>query len=281
MRRGTIAVLFLAFLAAPACSTSTSPLDRELSGGFLDTEESEDYNRGTLYTYMDGGADLYLEYGFSSLSVRRYARGRDRYLVELYEMKAPESASAIYTCNRRAGSETELLKGCPAGVTDAEVQLARGPYYLVCRNEDPMARTRSHLVELARQIAEGLPGDCGTGKLFVRLPAERRMPGSEIALLGPIALNARPWLVALARDGFSRGWLATYEFPTGQVETLLAEYDGEGEAEHAVTEFKKSKASDVRAERREDVAVVTRAPGVPPDDVSSLISSLLSEPKWR
>ncbi|MFB3905354.1 MAG: DUF6599 family protein [Acidobacteriota bacterium] len=277
MRR---AVISLAFILG-ACSSSTDPLERELSGGYIDTEESGSYNRGSLYTYMDGGADVYLEYGFSGLSVRRYARGRERYLVELYEMKGSESASAIYSFNRRAGTEANLLPGCVAGITDAEIQLARGSYYLVCRNEDPMSKSRQHLVDLARQIAERLPGNCGVGDLFTRLPAERRVAGSEIALLGPIGLNVRPWLAGLGKDGFSRGWLATYDFPVGKVEALLAEYGDAAEAERAVAAFKDSDEPGVDAESRAELVVVTRAPGVPRQDVSSLVSSLLSEPKWR
>jgi len=280
MKRRYLAVLIQALFAA-ACSSSPGPLDQELSGGYVDTEESESYNRGTLYTYMDGGADLYLEYGFSSLSVRRYARGKDRYQVELYEMKSPESAFAIYSYNRRPGTEAELVPTCLAGITDAEVQLARGSYYLVCRNEDPMAKNRLRLVELASQIAGRLTGDCGAGNAFVRLPAERRVAGSEIALFGPIGLNARPWLASLGRDGFSRGWLATYQFPVGQVETLLAEYTSPKTAENALAQFKKSDEAGVQAERHEEVVAVTHAPGVPREDVASHISSLLNPPEWR
>jgi hypothetical protein len=280
MSKSGFVVLILALLPA-ACSTSPGPLDRELTGGYIDTEESENYSRSSLYTYMDGGADLYLEYGFSSLSVRHYARGKDRYLVELYEMTGPQSAFGIYSYNRRPGSESELVPGCPAGITDAEVQFTRGSYYLVCRNEDPMARNRPEMVELVRQIAERLPGNCGAGKLFVRLPAEHRVAGSEIALFGPIGLNARPWLASLGKEGFARGWLATYKYPVGQVETLLAEYGSSKEAEQAVVRFKKSTESGVDADRREEVVAVTRAPGVPREDVHSLVASLLNPPEWR
>jgi len=275
-----VAIVILALFPA-ACSASQGPLDQELSGGYIDTEESENYNGRTLYTYMNGGADLYLEYGFSRLSVRRYARGRERFLVELYEMKDRDSAFALYSCNRRPGTDAELVPGCSAGITDAEIQLARGSHYLVCRNEDPTSRNRPRLVELARQITERLAGDCGPGDLFVRLPAERRVAGSEVALLGPVALNLRPWVASLRRDGFSRGWLATYQFPAGQVETLLAEYGSEAEAEQAVAQFRKSQEPDIEAEHREELVGVTRAPGVPREEVNSLVSSLLSEPKWR
>ncbi|RPI23030.1 MAG: hypothetical protein EHM61_20770 [Acidobacteria bacterium] len=279
MKRWPVLLPVFALVAA-GCRDSSAPLKEPISG-FSDTEESESYNRATLYTYMDGGAEVYLEYGFSSLDVRRYARGSERYLVELYKMKDGESASAIYTYTRRTGKEAELLPGCLAGITPAEVQLARGTYYLVCRNEDPMAKRSPSLRELALQLAERLPGDCGVGDLFSRLPAERRVSGSEIALFGPIALNVRPWLASLGRAGFSRGWLATYTLPAGQVETLLAEYASPQEANRAVADYKKSEEPDVVAERREESVVLVRAPGVPRDDLGSLVSSLLSPPEWR
>src|SRR5512143_1516884 len=114
MKRRVLTVVLGGLLPA-ACSSSPGPLDQALTGGYIATEESENYAGGSLYTYMDGGADLYLEYGFSGLSVRRYARGKDRYLVELYEMKAPEAAFGVYSYNRRLGSESELVARCPAG----------------------------------------------------------------------------------------------------------------------------------------------------------------------
>ena len=281
MNRVILALIVLALVPA-ACSTNSSGVfDQPLSGGFIDTEEPESYNGRSLYTYMDGGAELYLEYGFSNLSVRRYVRGRDRYLVEVYEMRDPESAAAVYTYGRRAGKEADLVPGCPASITGSEIQLARGSHYLVCRNEDPMAKTGPRLVELARQITQRLQGDCGTGQLFVRMPAERRVPGSEIALSGPIGLNVRPWLSTLGKNGFTRGWIASYKFPDGEVEALLAEYDSPKAAQQAVGELKKSAEPGVDADVREEVVAVTRAPGVPREDIASLISSLLSEPEWR
>ncbi len=280
MSRTSLTLMILALFPA-ACSNSAGVLDQPLSGGFIDTEESESYNRGTLYTYMDGGADIYIEYGFSNLSVRRYVRGRDRYVVELYQMRDPDSASAVYTYGRRAGKEADLVPGCAASITDSEIQMARGSYYLVCRNEDPMARNRSRLADLAIQVAKRLPGDCGTSDLFVRLPAERRVPGSEIALFGPVGLNVRPWLSSLGKSGFSRGWLATYKFPVGQVDALLADFDSPEAAEQALAGLKKSNEPGVEADRLEEVVAVTRAPGVPRDDVASLMSSLLKPPEWR
>jgi hypothetical protein len=129
-------------------------------GGFADIEQPESYTGATLYTYMDGGADFYLKQGFSALYVRRYGRDNERFIVELYEMKDASAASRIYQSSRRLNAEKELANGCLASVTPAEILAARGRYYLVGRNEDPLASQSDALIELCRNLLNRLPGPC-------------------------------------------------------------------------------------------------------------------------
>jgi hypothetical protein len=129
-------------------------------GGLADIEQPESYTGATLYTYMDGGADFYLKQGFSALYVRRYGRGDERFIVELYEMKDASAASRTYQSSRRLNAEKELASGCLASVTPAEILAARGRYYLVVRDEDPLASQSDALIELGRNVLNRLPGSC-------------------------------------------------------------------------------------------------------------------------
>ena len=129
-------------------------------GGFRDVDQPERYTGATLYTYMDGGADFYLNQGFSALYVRRYARGNESFIVELYEMKDASAASRIYQSSRRPNAEKELAAGCLASVTPTEILAARGRYYLAVRNEDPLASQSGALNELGRNVLNRLPGPC-------------------------------------------------------------------------------------------------------------------------
>jgi hypothetical protein len=129
-------------------------------GGLADIDQPESYTGATLYTYMDGGADFYVNQGFSELYVRRYGRGNERFIVELYEMKDASAASRIYQSSRRPNAEKELAGGCLASVTPAEILAARGRYYLVVRNEDPLASQSDALIELGRNVLNRLPGLC-------------------------------------------------------------------------------------------------------------------------
>jgi len=162
MRRVGVAALACTLaLGLWACSRGAGPLPSgAVLGGLADIEQPESYTGATLYAYMDGGADLYVNQGFSELYVRRYGRGNERFIVELYEMKDASGASHIYQSSRRPNAEKELGSGCLASVTPAEILTARGRYYLVGRNEDPLASQSDALIELCRNVLNRLPGPC-------------------------------------------------------------------------------------------------------------------------
>lgn len=155
-----IAMACMLALGLWACRTAGPLPSGDRLGGFQDTDPPERYTGSTLYTYMDGGADVYINQGFSALYVRHYARGNERFTVELFEMKDAPAASRVYQNSRRPSEEKELAAGCLASVTPAEIQAARGRYYLVGRNEDPLASRNEALFELSRNVFNGLPGPC-------------------------------------------------------------------------------------------------------------------------
>lgn len=129
-------------------------------GGFADVDPPESYSGATLYTYMDGGADFYIDQGFSALYVRHYGRGKESFVAELFKMKDAPAASRVYQSNRRPHEEKELGLGCVASIAPAEIQVARGRFYLVARNDDPTASRSDALIELSRNVLARLPGPC-------------------------------------------------------------------------------------------------------------------------
>lgn len=148
-----------------SCGPAAGPLPSGAKlGGFQDVDKPERYTGATLYTYMDGGADYYLHQGFSELYVRRYGQGSERFIVELYEMKEAQGASQIYQGSRHPNQERELAAGCLASIGSAEIQSAKGRYYLVVRNEDPLAKSSGSLIELSRHVLDTLPGSCAPAR---------------------------------------------------------------------------------------------------------------------
>ena len=111
MRRvGGAAVACTLALSLWACRGAGPLPSGAALGGLADIEQPESYTGATLYTYIDGGADLYVKQGFSELYVRRYGRGNERFIVELYEMKDASAASHTYQSSRRLNAEKELAR---------------------------------------------------------------------------------------------------------------------------------------------------------------------------
>jgi len=65
--------------------------------GWKMTGKPASYTRANLYDYIDGGADLYLSYGFRRAAVAEYS-GPDkaRLTVELYDMGSPYDAFGVF-----------------------------------------------------------------------------------------------------------------------------------------------------------------------------------------
>jgi hypothetical protein len=65
-------------------------------------EESrwEVFNENSLWGYINGGADLYFEYGFQEMSVQDIIWHNQRFKIDAYTMSYPESAFGIFSVSR-------------------------------------------------------------------------------------------------------------------------------------------------------------------------------------
>ena len=76
-------------------------LPAEFEGWKWDEKEMK-YDSKTLFDYIDGAAELYLAYGFQSLSVRRLVKSSQPPItVELYEMASSEDAYGVFSFERQ------------------------------------------------------------------------------------------------------------------------------------------------------------------------------------
>ncbi len=264
-------------LAAPGCGTGDSPLPPGADLGLYgDMGKPEAYRGPGLYTYMDGGADIFFEYGFTAAWLRRYQRGGRELAVELFEMKDDVAANGIYTYMRRLGTEETIAGGCRGSLTDAQVQISRGRFFLVCRHAGPIADDGGLIRDLCSRLVARLEGTCGEGGLFAGLPKEGRVSGSEVFLAGPVGLNIRPWLAPLERSGFERGWLADYETAGEVAQVLLAEYSSAAEADRAGQDFAGCAPLGCVLLYRNVRLIVAHGPQAREDELRRLAERLLS-----
>ncbi|MBN2171024.1 MAG: hypothetical protein JW819_06885 [Candidatus Krumholzibacteriota bacterium] len=139
-----------------------------------------------LYGHIDGGAELFHEFGFRDLTVQDYARGEATLTVETYRMTAPEAALGIYLA--KCGRETPR-PGLAARHTASRWQVTalRGDVFLLVNNPAGDEALLPDMLRLASAALADVSADA-PAPLLDRLPAAGRVPGSERLLRGPIAL---------------------------------------------------------------------------------------------
>lgn len=131
-------LLFLSIIFLSVNSTSQSPEDfpvlnkTDLPGATFSPSRS--FTGESLYGYIDGGADLYLEYGFTGVIASEFVYQKRKYKTEIYKMNNPEAAFGIFSVSRFR------CKARPAFTTYTcqnkyQLQICAGQYYISIVNE--------------------------------------------------------------------------------------------------------------------------------------------------
>lgn len=145
------------------------------------------FTRADLYGYIDGGAELFFEFGFDQLTLQKYKKGPQEVAVEIYRMTDPVAAAGTYLMKR--GRETPA-PGFRERHTVSRHQLIfqRHRYYVTVNNLGGMEGLTPDLLRFGAAVASRLPADVPAAELKL-LPAGRT-PGSERLFRGPVALQS-------------------------------------------------------------------------------------------
>lgn len=112
------------------------------------------FNGSSLFGYMDGGAELYLEYGFEAAAVMDLDYQGSKYKLEIYKMSDPESAFGIYSVSKFR---------CPAMPPDLsdfaclskyQLQICKGAFYINIINRTGSSADSTASVKIGKIIAD-------------------------------------------------------------------------------------------------------------------------------
>jgi len=197
--------------------------------GWKSAGKTSAFIEADLFNHIDGGADLFLEFGFKRVLVQRYARAGTEIAVEVYEMTGPESALGIYLM--KCGPETPL-SGIPARNSSetAQFTILKGRYFIQVDNFGEDKAAVPAMTALARTILDQVPDEPIDPRLAALLPADHKIAGSERLIRGPVALQ--PFFTFGDGDIFRQGgkifgMLAEYSDDTGRKSSrFVIEYPG-------------------------------------------------------
>jgi hypothetical protein len=175
-----------------------------------------------LFNQIDGGAELFLEFGFAKLHLQAYVRDRAELTLNAYEMDSSASALGVYLM--KMGRETPFPEVAARNSSeDAQLTILKGRYFVQVDNLGEAPASKAETVALANAFLAGVAEESAPTPLDL-LPAEGRLAGSERLIRGPYGLQ--PYFTfgegdILSLGGRIFGALAGYKMPDGSTFTRL------------------------------------------------------------
>jgi len=175
-----------------------------------------------LFNQIDGGAELFLEFGFAKLRLQAYARDKAELTLNAYEMESAASALGVYLM--KMGRETPFPEiGARNSCEEIQLTILKGRYFIQVDNLGEVPAWTTEAVALANAFLAGVAEEKAVSPIGT-LPAEGKLAGSERLIRGPYGLQ--PYFTfgegdTLSLGGLTYGALAAYRMPGGASFTRL------------------------------------------------------------
>lgn len=217
------------------------PLD-DFAPGWKVAGKPQQFAKSQLYDHIDGGAELFLEFGFEKVLVQRYKRAADELVLEAYEMESPAAALGVYLT--LCGKETPI-PGIDSRNSGDKQQftLVKHKYFVHVNNFQGPDSLYPTMVTLTQQFLKNIP-EAAASTLLQELPAQGMRPGSLRLVRGPVALQPIYTLGdgdILKLQGKIFGVVADYDRPPhGIVTSMVIPYPDEDTASAAYRHLKEN-----------------------------------------
>jgi hypothetical protein len=165
-------IIILIFAATGSC-LAQDPIPRidnkDLPRAIISATRS--FKGPALFGYMDGGAELYLEYGFEEASITELTLTGEKYKVEIFKMNGQEEAFGIFSVSRFNCRSTPKFTESTCQ-TKYQLQVCRGSHYIsiICRKGN---QTDSlNMLEIGKLVSSKITGpDFDLSSYFPETPS--------------------------------------------------------------------------------------------------------------
>lgn len=223
-----------------ATSELSSLLPSEVNGWKAISKDSV-YNRTTLYDYIDGGAELYLSYGFKEVINRTYRKqGQPDMVVDIFDMTTSSNAFGVFSqsmemIDKSFGQGSQVSKGL--------ILFWKGHYYISILAHPETDESKKALLGLAATIGKSIPAEGPLPDILNLLPEKSLVRESVRYFRHHAWLNAHYFIAdhnLLHIDDSTEALLAKYGEGQKRSILLLVEYTGDQPAQQAYADFVKS-----------------------------------------
>jgi hypothetical protein len=184
-------------------------------------EEYAEYDRGALFDYINGGAEVYLDLGFIKVGALDYMvpfEEETYFTLDIYDMGELVNAFGIYS-QERYGDVPEVELGNAGYLAGGSLMFWAGRYYVKIRADDDSEAVDEILVKLGRFVSNRLGDPGGNPPELDLFPEKHRNKGSEKYTSGN-----------LMGFGFLKGFTCVFEREEEEMRLHLCHYDSEEKA---------------------------------------------------
>lgn len=197
------------------------------------------YDQDSIFSYIDGHAEVYLAYGMRRCLAQRYAGTPDGpgIVVDIFELATPADAYGVFTHDQE-GEPTAI--GNEALLRHGWLSLWKGPYFVSVYAEGEAEGARAALLELGRGVAAAIPEAGERPALVADLPSGGLVPRSVRYLHDQQTLNT---VLFLSEDNVlllspeTAAVVARYNRESGSGYLLLVDYPDAQRRQRAEAEF--------------------------------------------
>jgi len=130
-----------------------------------------------VFEALNGGAEIYLDYGFRRLLVREYQKSRrPRLTLHLFEMASAPDAFGMFT-HEREGIDAAVGEG--GDYAGGLLRFWKGRHFVSILAPTETPEVKAVILALGRHVAAQIPAAGRRPPLLARLPVAGRRVGSE------------------------------------------------------------------------------------------------------
>jgi hypothetical protein len=137
------------------------------------------FNTETLWEYINGAADYYLNYGFSRLDVAEYQRSKDEYIkLEIYQHDNSVNTFGIYAYERP--SKTTFLElGAEGYIEHSSINFYGNHWYIKIHTHQKDENAISTIKNIAGKVSEMMGKEVSPPDELNLLPSENKVERGE------------------------------------------------------------------------------------------------------
>lgn len=152
-------VLVITIIYSVSCYSQTigelpAVSDSDIPGAMISPARS--FTGASLFGYMNGGAELYREYGCESASITEIQYKGGNYKTEVFRMTDPEAAFGIFSVSKYRCMGYPDLHAFTCQ-TKYQLQISRGPYYISIINRNGTASDSAVMLQIGKILTDKIP----------------------------------------------------------------------------------------------------------------------------